>query len=496
MYLLGFDIGSSSIKVALVEAKSKSVVAFAQYPETEMEIISHQEGWAEQNPETWWENLCKATRKLLQNTSINPHNIGGIGIAYQMHGLVLVDKHQQVLRPSIIWCDSRAVQIGADAFRNLGVDQCLPHLLNSPGNFTASKLKWVKDHEPELFEQIDKIMLPGDYIAMRFTGEICTTVAGLSEGMFWDFKNNQIAQFLLDYYQIDSQVIPDVVPTISDQGKLKAEVADLLGLKAGIPVGYRAGDQPNNAMSLNVLKPGEIAATGGTSGVVFGIVEHPVYDPKMRVNGFAHVNHQAEHPSIGLLLCINGAGIQYSWMKQYLATKEHTYQDTERLASEVPVNSEGLRIIPFGNGAERMLGNVNVGSQVTNLQLNRHGASHMYRATLEGIAYSFAYGIEVLKEMGLSVAVMKVGNDNLFQSRIFSTTLASLVNSEIQVMETTGAVGAAKAAGIAAGAYDSIEEALGQTKVIETFSAAADTEQYQQGFSLWKSDLEHLMKNH
>ncbi len=493
MYLLGYDIGSSSIKVALVEVESNSMVAFAQYPDTEMEIISSQAGWAEQHPETWWNNLCQATRKLLQSTNIDPQEVSGIGIAYQMHGLVLVDEHQQVLRPSIIWCDSRAVQIGNKAYSNLGADRCLPHLLNSPGNFTASKLKWVKDHEPELFEKVYKLMLPGDYIAMRLTGEIRTTVSGLSEGMFWDFKNNQIADFLLEYYEIDSRTIPEIVPTFSNQGSLKNDVANLLGLRPGIPIGYRAGDQPNNAMSLNVLKPGEVAATGGTSGVVFGVVDRPVYDPQLRVNSFAHVNHQTDHPSIGVLLCINGAGIQYSWMKQHLAAEVTTYQDMERLASEVPVNSEGLRVIPFGNGSERMLGNKNVGSQVINLQLNRHGASHMYRATLEGIAFSFAYGIEVLKEMGLSVEVMKVGNDNLFQSPVFSTTVASLVNSEIQVMETTGAVGAAKAAGIAAGAYKSIDEALGATRIVEIFTAATDRESYLQGFAHWKTDLERLI---
>ncbi|TDI64754.1 MAG: hypothetical protein E2O88_10995 [Bacteroidetes bacterium] len=242
MYLLGYDIGSSSIKAALVEASTGSAIAVAQFPDKEMEIIAHEPGWAEQHPETWWENLCQATRKLLQSTNIDPHEISGIGIAYQMHGLVLVDKDQKVLRPSIIWCDSRAVQIGDKAYNDLGADRCLQHLLNSPGNFTASKLKWVKDHEPELFEQVHKIMLPGDYIAMRLTGEINTTVSGLSEGMFWDFKNNQVAEFLLEYYGIDSGTIPEIVPAFSNQGALKSEVVDLLGLKPGILVGYRAGD--------------------------------------------------------------------------------------------------------------------------------------------------------------------------------------------------------------------------------------------------------------
>ena len=495
MYLLGYDIGSSSIKAALVQADSRSIIKVVQCPATEMDIVAPETGWAEQDPEVWWQNVCQATRMLLQSTEVDPQDIGGIGISYQMHGLVAINRDQKVLRPSIIWCDSRAVEIGDKAFAELGADKCLSHLLNSPGNFTASKLKWVKDHEPEIYQQIYKIMLPGDYIAMRLTGEVCTTVTGLSEGMLWDFKLNQTADFLLDHYGIDRELLPDIVPAFSNQGVLQEDVADLLGLKAGIPVGYRAGDQPNNALSLNVLRPGEIAATGGTSGVVFGIVDRPVFDPEVRVNGFAHVNHTNENPSVGILLCINGAGIQYSWMKHNVAGGKISYTEMEQQASEIPVGSEGLRVIPFGNGAERMLGNLNLGSHIINLQLNQHHGAHLYRATLEGIAFSFAYGIDVLKEMGLTVEIMKVGNDNLFQSPIFSSTVASLVGCEIQLVETTGAVGAAKASGVAAGTYDSIEEALGDSRVIETYTAASHRDAYKQGFEQWKSDLDQLMES-
>lgn len=495
MYLLGYDIGSSSIKAAIVESGSRSTIKVVQSPDTEMEIVAVNPGWAEQDPEVWWQNLCQATRKLLQSTDVNPLDIVGIGISYQMHGLVVVDKDQKVLRPSIIWCDSRAVELGEQAYEELGSEKCLSHLLNSPGNFTASKLKWVKDNEPELFDKIDKIMLPGDYIAMRLTGEICTTVSGLSEGMLWDFTNNSTADFLLDYYGFDNSLIPEIKPTLANQGELSEEVAGLLGLKPGIPIGYRGGDQPNNAMSLNVLRPGEIAATGGTSGVVFGVVDRPVYDPKVRVNGFAHVNHQPDKPSVGILLCINGAGIQYGWMKQNLAGRKVSYQDMEQLASGVSIGSEGLRIVPFGNGAERMLGNQNLGSHIINLQLNKHGAAHMYRAALEGVAFSFAYGIEILKEIGLLVDILKVGNDNLFQSNVFSTTLAALTGCEINVMETTGAVGAAKAAGIAAGIYNDIEEAIGSPRKVETFSPVQDDGPYRQQYETWKADLHRLLSN-
>ena len=496
MYLLGYDIGSSSIKAALVESGTRSTIKIVQSPSDVMDIMAPETGWAEQDPELWWQNLCQATRNLLQSTDINPRDIRGIGISYQMHGLVVVDHKQNVLRPSIIWCDSRAVDTGEKAFNEIGKEKCLTQLLNSPGNFTASKLKWVQEHEPDTYKRIYKFMLPGDYIAMRLTGDIYTTISGLSEGILWDFKKNKKADFLLDHYGIDRELIPEIIPTFARQGVLRDEVAGMLGLKAGIPVCYRAGDQPNNALSLNVLKPGEVAATGGTSGVVFGVVDRPVYDPEVRVNGFAHVNHRSGHPSVGVLLCINGAGIQYSWIKQNFGYRKTTYQDMEMLASEVPVGSEGLRIIPFGNGAERMLGNKNIGSQLINLQLNRHRNAHVCRAALEGVAYSFAYGIDILKEMGIPVEVMKVGNDNLFQSAIFSTTVASLAGCEIQMMKTTGAVGAAKAAGVAAGAYASIEEALGESRIIETFTANEDAGPYKEGFAQWKSDLEKILTDH
>ena len=492
MYLIGYDIGSSSIKVALVDANSGETVSVVQAPESEMDIIARESGWAEQQPEIWWNHLCVATKKLLDSTNIDPELIRGVGIAYQMHGLVLVDKKQQVLRPAIIWCDSRAVAIGDQAFQELGEAKCLTNFLNSPGNFTASKLKWVKDNEPDLYERIDKMMLPGDYIGMKLTGEICTTPSGLSEGILWDFQKGGVASDLLDYYGIKEELIPTIVPTCSDQGTVTAEAAKMTGLPVGIPITYRAGDQPNNALSLNVLEPGEIAATGGTSGVVYGVIDKAVYDKVSRVNSFAHVNYTEDQERIGVLLCINGAGIQYSWMKQQIARDNISYVDMERMASSVPIGSEGLRILPFGNGAERMLSNENIGAQINNLQFNRHKSAHMYRAGLEGIAFSFVYGIQLLKEMGFNIDVMRVGNDNLFQSTIFASTIANLVGCKITVVETTGAAGAAKAAGLQTGFYKTLKEAIGSNGEVMTYYPQENGE-YEKAYQVWKSDLERLM---
>jgi len=458
-------------------------------------MIAHQTGWAEQEPEDWWDNLCKATKKLLQNHQINPSDIKGVGIAYQMHGLVLVDKQHEVLRPSIIWCDSRAVSIGQKAFQEMGEEYCLSHLLNSPGNFTASKLKWVKDNEPEVYERTHRVMLPGDYIAMKLSGEICTTISGLSEGVFWDFKNDTISDELMTYYGLDKSLIPTIKPTFSEQGKVSQHAASETGLAAGIPITYRAGDQPNNALSLNVLNPGEVAATGGTSGVVYGVVDSPSYDAKSRVNGFAHVNHEKENPRIGILLCINGSGIQYSWLKHQVASEKESYESMEAKLSKIPVGADGLRILPFGNGAERMLVNQSPGAHILNLNFNRHDRTHMYRAGLEGIAFSFVYGMKILKEMGLNLSVIRVGNDNLFQSNTFSTTIATLVDSKIEVMKTTGAIGAAKAAGVAVGVYTSLEEAMSNNQLLMTYTPNKQKETYQNAYNLWESDLKRILNN-
>ncbi|MBK8192555.1 MAG: carbohydrate kinase [Lewinellaceae bacterium] len=490
MYLLGYDIGSSSVKAAITRADSGEKIAVLQSPATEMDILSPQPGWAEQHPETWWNNVCTVTQKLLQTTGIPPDEIKGIGIAYQMHGLVLVDQSHQALRPSIIWCDSRAVAIGNRAFDAIGHEKCLSELLNSPGNFTASKLKWVRDNEPEVYARIHKIMLPGDFIAMKLTGEIMTTPGGLSEAILWDFSRNEPAGFVLDYFGFDRNLIPYVTPAFSLQGRLTTAAAAATGLEAGTPLTYRAGDQPNNALSLNVLKPGEVAATGGTSGVVYGIVDSPVYDPLSRVNGFAHVNHSARDPRIGVLLCINGAGIQYSWMKHQVALEQATYADMEQQAASVPPGADGLRILPFGNGAERMLGNRNVGSKMNNLHFNRHTRAHIYRAALEGIAFSFVYGINILKGMGLNLQVMRVGNDNLFQSEIFSSTISNLVDSRIELVETTGAAGAAQAAGVAAGLYHSVGEAVRDVQVITAYEPQLGIGDFEQAYQAWFQDLQ------
>ncbi len=495
MYLLGYDIGSSSVKTALVDAKTRAVIDVVKYPEQEMEIMSRQKGWAEQQPELWWRYLCIGTKSILEKNNIDAASIESIGISYQMHGLVVVNKELQVLRPAIIWCDSRAVSIGNRAFEQMGPDFCLSNYQNSPGNFTASKIKWIKDNEPDTYRKIYKVMLPGDYIAMKLTGRISTTISGLSEGILWNFKENRIATKLLDHYQIQHDLIPEVLPTFSQSGKLTAEASKETGLSENTIVTYRAGDQPNNALSLNVLRPGEVAATSGTSGVVYGVVDKIVVDEESRVNAFAHVNYSDDTKRTGVLLCINGAGIQYSWLKNQVARSNRSYEDMERMVSTVPVGSEGILMFPYGNGAERIFNNRNLESHILNVEFNRHTRAHLYRAALEGIAFTFVYGIHILIEMGIKVNKMRVGNDNMFRSEVFSTTIATLLNIDLEVYDTTGAVGAALASGHGSGRYDSLESVLSSIEPIRTFSPAHNHAEYSQAYRFWEDNLYNIINN-
>ena len=488
-YLLGFDVGSSSVKASLVDVESGEIASSAFYPEKEAPIMAVKAGWAEQDPQMWWENAKLSLKKVMNETGAKGEDILAIGISYQMHGLVCVDKAHKVLRPSIIWCDSRAVPYGERAFRDLGAELCLGHLLNSPGNFTAAKLAWVKENEPALFDRIDKIMLPGDYIAMKLSGEVKTTISGLSEGMLWDFKTKKPAKFLLDYFGFDENMLADIVPTFAIQSVVSKEAAVELGLKEGTPISYRAGDQPNNAVSLNVFNPGEIASTAGTSGVVYGVLGDANYDTKSRVNSFAHANYTTELDRLGVLLCINGTGILNAWVHRNI-TPNMGYAEMNDMAAGVPIGSEGVKIIPFGNGAERVLENREVGCSVHGLNFNNHNQAHLVRAAQEGIVFSFCYGMEIMQNMGMELNKIHAGRANMFLSPLFRDTLAGVSGATIELYETDGSVGAAKGAGIGAGIYKDNNEAFATLKklaVIEPDEKKRD--EYLNAYAEWKAIL-------
>jgi len=500
MYLLGYDIGSSSVKATLMDAATGKALASAFAPNNEMGMLVKQEGWAEQDPELWWQYVTETTRQVLAKSQVAANDIKAIGIAYQMHGLVVVDKNQQVLRPSIIWCDSRAVAIGNQAFKGLGEEVCLSNFLNSPANFTASKLKWVRENEPEIFSQIHKFMLPGDFIAMKLSGKIQTTPSGLSEGILWNFKESRPAYELLDYYGISADLIPEVVPTFGFQAEVSAEAAAALGLAPGTVIGYRAGDQPNNAFSLNVLKPGEIAATAGTSGVIYGINNQINYDPQSRVNSFLHVNGTAENPVTGTLMIVNGTGILNSWLRKNLfsSTKynyQYSYPEINEIATQAPAGADGLLILPFGNGAERILQNKQIGAVFSGLSLTTHTKGHLARAAQEGIIFALRYGFDIMNGIGIQARTVKAGDANMFLSPLFAQTFATVTNTTVELYNTDGSQGAARGAGIGAGIYPDFDSSfigLACTRTIAPETSNRDL--YEEVYRKWCALLENQMR--
>lgn len=492
-YYIGFDLGSSSVKVALVDASTGENILSLHEPKHEMSILSQQSDWAEQDPNNWWKFVCQGTKRIIQESKIDPSNIEAVGISYQMHGLVVVDTNGEPLRNSIIWCDSRAVDIGKQAFKDLTKERCVSSLLNSPANFTASKLKWVKDNEPELYKKIHKFMLPGDFIALKLTGTISTTNNGLSEGIFWDYESDSVASWLLDYFEFSYDLVPDIVENFTPQAYISKQAAEETGLPEGIPITYRAGDQPNNALSLNVFNSGEVAATGGTSGVIYAVTDSKNSKESSRINHFAHVNYSAKKPTIGKLLCINGAGIMYRWLRNQSSAE--SYETMNRKASKIAIGSEGLVILPFGNGAERMLDNTNIGTQFCNINLNQHSKAHLYRAALEGIAFSFVYGMEILINDNVAIKVIRAGNDNLFRSEIFAKTLATLIGYEIEIYNTTGAIGAARAAGLTDKDFERFGQNITNNDHVMTFKPIENKTPYLEAYQNWKTELEKQIKN-
>jgi xylulokinase len=490
--LLGYDVGSSSIKATLMDAGTGKVLAAATSPDKELEIIAKQPGWAEQHPDTWWQHVKLATQKIRAKAQFDAADVRAIGISYQMHGLVVVDKDKQVLRPSIIWCDSRAVPIGQKAAKDIGARKCLKRLLNLPGNFTASKLAWVKQNEPKVYSKIYKMMLPGDFIAMKMTGEIRTTPSGLSEGIMWDFEKNRLADFVLDNYGISTDLVAETVPTFSVQGELTSGAAAELGLKAGTPISYRAGDQPNNALSLSVLKPGEIAVTAGTSGVVYGVTDQKNYDPKSRVNIFVHVNHTERKPRYGVLLCVNGTGILNSWLKHNFVVGDGLdYPQMNVLAAGAPVGSDGLVILPYGNGAERTLENRNIAASVHGWSFNIHKQPHFLRAAQEGIVFALNYGLQIMRDMGTKLRAVKAGNANMFLSPLFAEAFATITGATVELYNTDGSQGAARGAGLGAALYKGPEDAFVGLEPVRTVEPNKQLKKaYQNAYENWETILD------
>ena len=491
MHLLGIDLGSSSVKVSLVDAATGRQVGSAQSPtDRELAMAAPQVGWAEQDPGVWWEHTERAVATLAGEHSLG--DVGAIGIGYQMHGLVLLDAAGEPVRPSIIWCDSRAVSLGRQAAEAIGTDRLAASTLNSPGNFTASKWAWVARNEPEALARATTAMLPGDYLAFRITGDRATTASGLSEMILWDFGARSPARAVLDHYGLDDRLLPPLVPTFGDQGTVASGIAERWGLSPGARVCYRAGDQPNNAYSLKALAPGDTAATAGTSGVVYAVTDQRRFDPEQRVNAFAHVNDAADAERLGILLCVNGTGSAYAWLRRTLGAGGDlpAYAQLNAWAESAAVGSDGLLFYPWGNGAERVLGNREPGAAFEHLSFTRHGAPELCAAVQDGIAAALAYGSEVLDGLGAGPRVTRAGRANLFLSDRFCQAFAQLTGAPLELYDTDGAQGAARAAGVGAGAFETHADALAGVEQIGRFEPRPDLrDAYGSFYARWREGV-------
>lgn len=490
---LGVDLGSSSIKLSLLDGDSGKVIASVTHPKMEMKIQSPKAGWAEQDPELWWHYFLAGYRELVNKSEIDSKKIRAIGIAYQMHGLVIVDKDHQVLRPSIIWCDSRAVQVGDEALNSLGAEYALGRLLNSPGNFTASKLSWVRQNEPEVFSKVHKFMLPGDFLAMKLSRQITTTRAGLSEGVFWDFEERGVSKKLLESLGLSEAMIPDIVPEMGADVQISTKVAEELGLSEDVVISYRSGDQPNNAFSLNVLEPDEVASTAGTSGVIYAVTDKNVWDQKSRINTFLHVNDTEEHPRNGVLICVNGTGILYSWMRKVLNSGggEIDFDQMNEMVQSVAPGASGVQCLPFGNGAERIFENKMVGAHLLNLDFNRHNTSHMLRASVEGIVFALNLGFEMLTDLEVGSKTIRAGRANLFLSEAFREIFVNVTGLPLELYDTDGAAGAARGAALGVEFYGTAEEAFSSLEKLEVIEPDPElTGIYSTLFSEWNSVIQ------
>lgn len=492
MLLCGIDVGTSSIKLSVVNSATKKIIHSCSFPDTENDIISILPGYAEQNPEHWWHCIEQVIKKGNASKTYNPLDIIAIGISYQMHGLVILDKDKKVLRPSIIWCDSRASGYGDKAFENLGKENALKSLLNSPGNFTASKLAWVKKNEPYIYDKIKYVLLPGDYISYKFTNELTTTISALSEGIFWDFKKNEISKDLLNYYQFDISLFPELRHVFTNHGLITSKNAIQLGLSKKIKVTYKAGDQPNNALSLGVIEPGEIATTAGTSGVIYGVSSELKYDPDCRLNSFAHVNYTNELRRIGVLMCINGTGILNRWLKENFFPL-NSYTDLNNFADKSEIGSKGLICFPFGNGSERIFNNKIIGGSFRNLDFNRHKKNEISRSVQEGIAFSMVYGLELLEIAGINPIKIKAGFSNMYLSSIFASTIVNASNVSIQLLESDGAYGAALGAGIGLQYYKSLYEGVNSIKIMSEVTPDQNRNKTREVYENWKFELKTML---
>ncbi|WP_339655368.1 FGGY-family carbohydrate kinase, partial [uncultured Salegentibacter sp.] len=346
---------------------------------------------------------------------------------------------------------------------------------------------------PENFKKASIMMLPGDYIAAKLSETPQISTSGLSEAALWDFSKGKLATEVLDKMGLSEDFIPEIVPSFGDQATVSSAIANELGLDPDTKINYRAGDQPNNAFSLNALKPGDIATTAGTSAVMYAVSAENTFDPESRVNTFLHVNNTEKAKHNGVLLCINGSGILYQWLRKIISVGREELIPYEKLneeAAKVEPGSKGLRFYPFGNGVERIFSNKEVNSGIENLNYNIHQPAHLIRSACEGIVFAMNYGFEVMQSIGVEGKVVRAGKDNLFLSPVFREIFVNTTQTTLELYNTSGAEGAARGAAVGYGFYKEFDDAFTSLKCLERMEPDPKlSKQYQEIYQEWKQNI-------
>jgi xylulokinase len=461
-YWLGLDIGTTGSRAVIMDEEG-TVRAAASGDHAPMKQL--QPTWAEQDPEDWWHAAQEAIRAALRQADIRGSDIVGIGLSGQMHGVVLLDEHHQVVRPSIIWCDQRS-QAQADWFTAKIGEERLKEITCNPAltGFSVPKLLWIRDHEPAHFERMRMLLLPKDYIRFRLTGQFATEVSDAAGTLLLDVPGRHWSSEILDALHLRLDQLPTVAESHEPTTRISSEAAELTGLKSGTPVVGGGGDQAAGGVGNGIVETGIVSSTIGSSGVLFAYTDAPHLDTKGRVHTFCHAVRGRWH----VMAVTQGAGLSLRWfrdqfaayeMEQSIQTGKDPYELLTQEAAAVPAGCEGLLYLPYMMG-ERTPHLDPYARGVFFGLTARHTRAHMIRAILEGVAFSLRDGLEIFREMGVpSKQVRASGGGG--RSLLWRQIQADIFNREMVTINATegSAYGVALLAATGTGRFSTIEEA-------------------------------------
>lgn len=497
-YLLGIDIGTSGTKTVLFNEMGDTIAsAIGEYPLYQPHI-----GWAEQEPEDWWQATVDTIKQVLDTSGVNPADIKGIGLSGQMHGMVLLNKEGNVLRSSIIWCDQRTQEECHKITEIIGKERLIEITANPAlTGFTASKVMWVKNHQPDIFEKIYKILLPKDYIRYKLTGEFATEVSDASGMQFLDVPKRTWSGEILNKLGLDYKWMPAVYESQEVSGKVTKKVAQLTGLAPGTPVVGGGGDQAAGAVGNGIVKPGVISSTIGTSGVVFAHMDEVNIDPRGRVHTFCHAVPNTWH----VMGVTQGAGLSLQWMRNNFGAAERElaefldidpYELMTKEAQKAAPGCEGLIYLPYLMGERTPHLDPYAKGVFFGLSA-KHGRNEMIRTVMEGVAYSLRDCLEIIKGMGVSVSEVRASGGG-GKSSLWRQMQADIFNNPITTINSSEgpALGAALLAGVGTEVYNSVPEAC--EAAIKTISVQqpieANVNVYDKYYEVYK-ELYHALKD-